>query len=77
MGPLLLIGMFNLISFFRGLNLDNSPYKFGNGGFWKVFGPLGFFLGVLLSRNELDPKLPFVFGIILNIVIFLTLSFLG
>ena len=69
MGVLLILGMFNLISFFRGLNIENMPYKFGNGGFWKVIGPLGIFLGLLINKYELDSKIPYIIGVIFNIVI--------
>lgn len=76
MGSLLVIGMFNLISLFRALNLDNQPYKFGNGGFWKFIGPLGFFLGLLFTKNEIDSKVPFIIGAVFNLVLLIGLFLL-
>ena len=67
---LLLLGMFNLIGLFRALNLENSPYKFGNGNFYRVISPLGFLLGLLVSKEELgESKIPWIIGVIFTIVL--------
>ena len=67
---LLLLGMFNLIGLFRALNLENAPYKFGNGNFYRVISPLGFLLGLLVSKEELgESKIPWIIGVVFTIVL--------
>ena len=70
----LLLAMFNLMGFFRALGLDTNPYSFGHGSFWKIIGPLGFFLGSLISGGDGEfGKVAYIIGIIFNIIILVTL----
>lgn len=70
MGIWLLLGMFNLLSFFRAINLDNNPYKYGSGSFYKVVGPLGFLVGLKISDEDMgENKVPWIIGIIFSIVL--------
>ena len=63
------LGMLQLIGFFRGINLDNSPYKFGKGNFWRILSPLGFALGCLISKQEFGNKITWIIGIIFNVIL--------
>lgn len=70
MGKLaILLGMLQLIGFFRGINLDNDDYKFGKGNFWRVTCPLGFFLGLLISKAEKGGIIPWILGIVFTIAL--------
>lgn len=76
---LLLLFMFNLIGLFRALNLENTPYKFGYGNFYRIIGPLGFLLGLIVSRENIveNSKKPWIIGVIFNIsliIVFFLLS---
>ena len=66
---LIFLGMLQLIGFFRGINVENSPYKFGKGNFWRVISPLGFFLGLLISKEERGNIVAWIIGIIFTIIL--------
>lgn len=66
---LIFLGMLQLIGFFRGINLENSPYKFGKGNLWRVISPLGFFLGLLVSKEEKGSNIAWIIGIIFTIIL--------
>lgn len=72
---IIVLGMLNLVGFFRLLNIENMPYKFGKGSFYKVIGPLGTLLGSFISGEEITGKIAWIIGIILNIIILITLLF--
>lgn len=65
----ILLGMLQLIGFFRGINLDNDEYKFGKGNFWRVVCPLGFILGLLISKGEKGGIVPWIIGIVFTIAL--------
>lgn len=67
------MGMLQAVGFFRGINVENSPYKFGKGNFWRVVSPLGFFLGLLISKEEKGNKVAWIIGVIFTLI--LTLLF--
>ncbi len=70
MGKLLIfLGMLQLIGFFRGINVENDEYKFGKGNFWRIFCPLGFFLGLLISKGDKGNKIVWIIGIIVTIIL--------
>lgn len=72
---ILLIVMFNLISLFRGLNIENTPLKFGKGSLWKVIGPLGYFVGTIFGKNDYFPecKIPYIIGIVFNLILVISM----
>lgn len=70
-GIFIFLGMLQLIGLFRGMNIENSPYKFGHGNFWRVISPLGFFLGLLISRQEKGNKIAWIIGVIFTIILVL------
>lgn len=69
-----LLLMFNLISLFRGIGIAENPYKFGHGSFWKVIGPVGFFVGQLLGGGDGEEnKIPYIIGVVFNVAVIASL----